>query len=250
MERKVELPIIQKKDAGKNLCIDCLVDTERTLSGEDLGKVGEGDSLWYKTWKAETAKLEEVLAKYSPRNVLEVGSGTGRVISTVLQSVPGVQITGLELDPAMYDFVNQRFAGDERVRIVNQDVANYLSNGGHYDLALCMMNTFGNINSSEVFRRIIGHSGRFVFSLYNSEFNLQRASMYRARGHEDFEFSDGKYHFNDFWVRGLTSKGYSESEIMALVKESGGEVFELDKIGILHFIVAGLGTKENSHNSW
>ncbi len=100
------------------------------------------------------------------------------------------------------------------------------------------MNTFGNINNPEVFRKILGHADKFVFSLYNREFDTLRKLMYEARGHSDFSFSYGQYCFQDDWIKGLVSRSYTAEEIKELVTKSGSELVELKPVELLYFAVA------------
>ena len=219
-------------------CINCLLETEERIRAGDFGSVSAGDKTWYSTYKAEIEELERVLREYHPPKIIEVGSGSGRIIRTVLEVLPEAEIFGTELNAHTFNFVRNRFSGDRRVTIVKTDIADYLSNGGDYDLAICLMNTFGNINDPDVFRKIVNHADYFVFSLYNREFDEQRRLMYEARGHSDFNFSNGQYCFNDDWIRGLVSRSYTAEEIKELVTKSGSELIELKPVELLYFAVA------------
>src|SRR3989338_1432376 len=178
-------------------CINCLLETEERIRAGDFDSVSAGDTTWYSTYKAEIKELERVFKEYQPKRIIEVGSGSGRIIRKVLDVLPEAEIFGTELNARTFDFVRDRFLGDGRVTIVNTDIADYLSDGKNYDLAVCLMNTFGNINDSEVFRKIASHADYFVFSLYNKDFDEQRKLMYEARGYSDFSFNNGQYCFQD-----------------------------------------------------
>ena len=106
------------------------------------------------------------------------GSGSGRVIKTVLDVLPDVKLIGVETDKNMFSFIKDRFFQDKRVEINHADIADYLSGDKQYDMALCLMNTFGNINDIKVFKKIVDHADYFVFSLYNRDFDEQRKLMY------------------------------------------------------------------------
>ena len=219
-------------------CINCLLETEERIRAGDFDSVSAGDTTWYSTYKAEIKELERVLKEYQPKRIIEVGSGSGRIIRTVLDVLPEAEIFGTELNARTFDFVRNRFLGDGRVTIVKTDIADYLSNGENYDLAVCLMNTFGNINDPEVFRKIASHADYFVFSLYNKDFDEQRKLMYEARGHSDFSFNNGQYCFQDDWIRGLVSRSYTAEEIKGLVTKSGSELIELKPVELLYFVVA------------
>ena len=236
-----KLEYLQRLDSSKRTdhpCINCLLETEERIQEGDFDSVSAGDSIWYSTYRAEIDELERVLRKFNPKKLIEVGSGSGRIIRTVLETLPESEIVGTELDQRTYDFVTKRFSGDERVDVKKTDIADYLSNGGQYDLAICLMNTFGNINDPEVFEKIVSHADLFVFSLYNREFDEQRRLMYEARGHSDFSFENGQYCFQDDWIRGLVSRSYTAEEIKDLVTKSGSELVELKTVELLYFAVA------------
>ncbi|MBI4451980.1 class I SAM-dependent methyltransferase [Candidatus Woesearchaeota archaeon] len=219
-------------------CINCLLETEERIRADDFDSVGTGDKIWYKTYKAEIEELERVLRAYTPKRIIEVGSGSGRVIRTVLDVLPDVNIVGTEKNERTFQFVKNRFSGDGRLRVVQTDISDYLSNGGNYDMAVCLMNTFGNINDPEVFRKIVNHADYFVFSLYNRQFDEQRRTMYEARGHTNFSFDGTQYCFQDDWIKGLVSRSYTAEEIKELVRKSGAKLIELRPIELLYFAVA------------
>jgi len=165
-----------------------------------------------------------------------MGTGTGRIIKLVLNTLSDVRILGTESNQRMFNFVSKRFSGVSGVSIRGVDASEFLNREENYDMTICMMNTFGNI--SETFKKVVDHSKIFVFSLYNQEFDSQRKKMYEARGHSDFKISEGKCRFNDPWVKGFVSKSYTSEEIEKLVSDGGGEIISLEKVGILYFVVA------------
>ena len=219
-------------------CINCLLETEERICGGDFDSVSAGDKAWYSTYKAEMEELERVLREYRPKKIIEVGSGSGRIIRTVLEVLPSAEIVGTESNMRIFDYVRKRFAGDKRVTVVKANIADYLSHSGDYDLAICLTNTFGNINDPDVFREIVRHANYFVFSLYNQDFDEQRKLMYEARGHSDFSFNNGQYYFQDDWIRGLVSRSYTLGEIEGLVLTSDATLIELKPVGLLYFVVA------------
>ncbi len=229
---------LDKSKRTDHPCINCLLETEERIRAGDFASVSAGDKIWYLTYNAEIREFERVLREHQPKRIVEVGSGSGRIIRTLLDVLPEAEIVGTELNPRTFDFVRNRFAGDGRVTIVKTDIDDYLSNGGDYDLAVCLMNTFGNINDPEVFKKIVSHADYFVFSLYNRNFDEQRRLMYEARGHLDFSFSDGQYCFQDDWIKGLVSRSYTTEEIKELVTKSGSELVELKPVELLYFAVA------------
>lgn len=232
---------LQRLDLSKvtdHPCINCLLETEERIRAGDFESVSAGDKIWYSTYQAEIEELESVFMVYNPKRIIEIGSGSGRIISMVLDTLPESEITGTEKDEQTFNFVTKRFFGNNRVQIEQTDIDDYLPNGKRYDLAICLMNTFGNINKPDVFRKIISHADYFVFSLYNREFDEQRRIMYESRGHKDFSFSQGQYCFQDDWIKGLVSRSYTSEEIKNLATNSGSELVELKLVELLYFAVA------------
>jgi len=219
-------------------CINCLIDTEDQIKKGNFGGFSEGDKVWYETYKEEAEELEKALLKYKPKEVIEIGSGAGRIIEIVLEILSDVRVLGTESNQRMFNFVSKRFSGVPGVSIRKIDASDFLSREEDYDLAICLMNTFGNINNPNFFKKIISHSKVFVFSLYNREFDNKRKKMYEARGHSNFKYDGKKYCFDDPWVKGLVSRSYTEKEIEDLVTSSGGKIVSLEKAGILYFVVA------------
>lgn len=232
---------LERLDANKvtdHPCINCLLETEERIHAGDFDNVSSGDKIWYSTYRAEIEELERVLRKYNPKMVIEIGSGSGRIIRTFLDTLPESKIVGTELNQKTYGFVTRRFSEDDRVDVKRTDISDYLSNGRPYDMTICLMNTFGNINDPEVFGKIVNHTDLFVFSLYNREFDERRRLMYEARGHSDFSFENGKYCFQDDWIKGLVSRSYTTEEIKDLVTKSGSSLVELKPVELLYFAVA------------
>jgi SAM-dependent methyltransferase len=218
-------------------CINCLLDTENQIKEGNFDGFSEGDQIWYETFKAESEELKKVLLEYKPKEAIEIGSGTGRVIKIILDTLSDIWILGTELNPRMFNFVSKRFSKVPNVSVRSVDVSEFLDREEDYNMGICMMNTLSNINNPNLLKKIINRSDIFVFSLYNREFDNKRKKMYKARGHTDFKFLDGKCIFDDIWVKGLVSRSYTSEEIEKLVSSNGGSIVSLKKIGVLYFIV-------------
>ena len=219
-------------------CINCLIDTEEQIKKGNFEGFSEGDRVWYETYKEEGEELKKVLLKYKPKEIIEIGSGTGRVIQLVLDTLSNTWILGTESNQRMFNFVSKRFSKVPNVSVRMIDASSFLDREESYDMAICLMNTFGNIDDPTLFKKIINRSNIFVFSLYNREFDKKRKKTYEARGHSDFRFDKGTCYFNDPWVVGMVSRSYTEEEIEELVKDNGGKIVSLKKVGTLYFVVA------------
>ena len=90
--------VIKITNKGVSRCIVCLLETEQRIANNDLEGLSTADVLWYRTWMEETAEIARTLKSYVPKTVLDVGSGIGRDIYLVLETIPKTEITGVEKD--------------------------------------------------------------------------------------------------------------------------------------------------------
>jgi SAM-dependent methyltransferase len=220
----------------ENKCRNCLIQTEEAEKGlpENLS---EGNQIWTDNTTAEMQRLKQALKEYNPSSILEIGSGAGRIIQGVRETLLEATITGVEKNQEMFSYLQGRFSEDRNVQLIQGDINNYLGQE-NYDLILCMMNTFGNIDNPEILKKILEQSQRFILTLYNRDFNIERDKMYEARGHKDYEIKNGTFYFYDDWVKGLTSKSYSQQDIKTLVKQAQGEIQTLEEMEIMYYVEA------------
>jgi tRNA (cmo5U34)-methyltransferase len=70
--------------------------------------------------------IVQLLRLRSPRNALDIGAGIGNVTARVLESVPDVRVTALEVSDEMFreTQANLETAAD-RVRLVHQDIVDF-----------------------------------------------------------------------------------------------------------------------------
>lgn len=92
--------------------------------------LGRADKLPHRT-EGERALLEELPSDV--RRVLDLGSGDGRVLELVLLAFPSARGLALDFSPPMLEQLSERFASDERVEIVEHDLAQPLGDLGRFD---------------------------------------------------------------------------------------------------------------------
>jgi trans-aconitate methyltransferase len=70
--------------------------------------------------------IVQLLRLEAPRSVLDIGAGVGNVTALVLENIPDVRVTALEVSDEMFREAqaNLELAAD-RVRLVNQDVVDF-----------------------------------------------------------------------------------------------------------------------------
>jgi len=212
---------------NSNPCISCLLDTELNLKTK---------SLWYSNWAQEEQELIKFLKKVKPQKILEIGVGSGRIINLILKTIPNCKIIGLEHDKDMFDFVKIRFRKIKNVVLKRINVTNYFKSKNKFDLIICAMNTFGNINNSNLFTEIIKHSKYVFVSVYSSKFDKLRRKMCLSRGHKNPKFSDNAYFFNDSWVKGLVSRSFKKEDILKLIKQTSAKQYSIIEKNMLYIV--------------
>lgn len=88
------------------------------------------------------AEGESVLLEHVPRHarrVLDLGTGDGRLLALLQGDRPDMLGVGLDVSRPMLDAARTRFAGDERVALVEHDLAEPLSVPGPFDAVVSSM---------------------------------------------------------------------------------------------------------------
>jgi tRNA (cmo5U34)-methyltransferase len=85
------------------------------------------------------AEGESVLLEQVPRDagrVLDLGTGDGRLLALLKQGHPEIVGVGVDFSEVMLDAARKRFAGDERVELVQHDLAEPLPALGRFDAVI------------------------------------------------------------------------------------------------------------------
>jgi SAM-dependent methyltransferase len=91
--------------------------------------IGRADAL--SRDEAEAILLDELPADL--RRVLDLGTGDGRLLQTVLDRFPGARGVALDFSDAMLGRLRRRFDSDSRVDVVTHDMARPLGDLGIFD---------------------------------------------------------------------------------------------------------------------
>lgn len=84
--------------------------------------------------RAGERMLLEVLPA-TPRRVLDLGCGDGRLAALVLEHCPSVdEVVAIDVSAPMLELARQRFAGDERVEVRHGDLRDSIASLGVFDL--------------------------------------------------------------------------------------------------------------------
>jgi tRNA (cmo5U34)-methyltransferase len=79
---------------------------------------------------------EAVLLDFVPlsaRRLLDIGTGDGRLLGLLLIDRPDAQGVALDFSATMLEAARSRFAGDDRVRLIDHDIENPLPDLGSFD---------------------------------------------------------------------------------------------------------------------
>ncbi len=85
---------------------------------------------------------ESVLLEHVPRHVrrvLDLGTGDGRLLALLQMDRPEMIGVGLDFSTVMLAAARERFAGDERIELVEHDLAESLPDLGRFDAVVSSM---------------------------------------------------------------------------------------------------------------
>ena len=102
-----------------------------TKAREYLSRIGTSEPRL-----AGEAVLREVLPD-APLSVLDLGCGDGRLAALVLEARPSVErVIAVDVSPPMLNAARRRFEADERVQVLEWDLARSLEPLGRFDLVV------------------------------------------------------------------------------------------------------------------
>lgn len=84
--------------------------------------------------EGERVLLEQV--PHNARRVLDLGTGDGRLLALLKHDRPEVVGVGLDFSEVMLEEARKRFAGDERVELVQHDLSEPLPELGRFDAVI------------------------------------------------------------------------------------------------------------------
>jgi len=227
---------LKPKEVSVHPCFNCLRETEDIVNKEYWKKFPKPLYHWYEMCDAENKEIMKFLKEKKPKNILELGCGSGRIINILLKDKSIKEIFAIDKDKKIVEIVRPYFKNYKNVHIINKEVKDFLEKNRDFDLILIMMNTFGNIDNLEIMKLIAKHSKNLIFTVYDREHWKERKAIYEDRGHRDFYIKDKDYYFNDCWIKGLKSKSYTEENLKKMCEQIGKK-YEIRKISTLLFLV-------------
>jgi len=138
------------------------------------------DQISHRT-EGEAALLEFIPA--STRRILDLGTGDGRLLALVRRQHPDTEAVAVDFSPAMLEATRKRFAGDERIRVVDHNM----------DSPLPVLAKFDAVISSFAIHHLVDRRKRAlyaeIYSLLNAGgvfCNLEHVASPTPRLHEEF----------------------------------------------------------------
>ncbi len=116
--------------AGRFATMSCMAASEWTTTEHALRYLARADVLPHRT-EGEGVLLDQMPA--APRRILDLGTGDGRLLALLLIDRPESVGVGLDLSPPMLARARERFARDERVGLIQHDMAAPLPELGTFD---------------------------------------------------------------------------------------------------------------------
>lgn len=104
-----------------------------TSSGHALDYLRRADTIPHRT-EGEAALLETL--PLSARRILDLGSGSGRLLGLARIGRPNCDAVALDFSPTMLAALRERFGGDPRVAIVEHDLDRPLPAMGSFDAVI------------------------------------------------------------------------------------------------------------------
>ena len=168
--------------------------------------------------------------------VLDVGSGTGRTIDSMLTIFSSSHITGIDIAAATVTALRQKYAGNGNVKLEKASVCALPESLGMFSKVLLPFNLLGNLTAHEQpvalenILRVLEQTGVVIGSVYaESALDYQRECYSASLGFQ-IEGNDDRFIYcrtpngNPFKSQRFTAAG-----IASLLKESGLELTELHR---------------------
>lgn len=223
-----------------NRCLVCLKDAEDKVRDGSWKNERSGKKYWYEVGYDENEKLKEVLLKYKPKRVVEMGMGPGRVIQLTLDTyraykIPFEQIIGIEQNYEIYQEAFNRFVLQNPKVIIThgliigseeRDVLTPYPDK-FFDLATAVENFIGwQINEIKTIKHLLRTTKKLFFTVYKKEATPFRVKFYEAAG-DTVEIKNEQIWIMDIDAFGRTphcSRSYEKEEIKNILNQVAREL--------------------------
>lgn len=204
--------------------------------------------------KEEAERLAEILK--GAGHVLEAGVGIGRTIPHIAPHVE--KLTGIDQSEGMLAQARKAAKGHPNVDIIHSTLEEAADRfpAKHFDLALCLWNTIGNVKSdTDVLKALARVSRRGIVLTVHAKGNLEKRREYHAAINAPIARIDSDETIHT--ANGLISRAYSEADLHRLAASAGLRVKDLQKLaGVMWMAVlekkrgAESSTKKRGDRIW
>jgi len=128
--------------------------------------------------------LQQLMAQdFIPENLLDIGSGTGRLVNALRQNLPHISITGVDLAYGMISCAKKRFADPADIKLVCGDAEALPFKSCSFDMVVST-STYQWLSPldapfAEVWR-VLKPGGRFCFALFGEKTLFELRDSYSA----------------------------------------------------------------------
>jgi len=191
--------------------------------GEYYQRVDDYDLTYQSQSELDLPFWRELVMRYTPRRVLELACGSGRIGLDLLRGPGAFQLEGLDVAPNMLAAYQRKLAREpeeiqQRVTLHQGDMSDYnLEHKGDYDLILLPFNSIAHLYEIEqqldAFKNTYDHlalNGRFVIDTFLPDIDYLSDALNRPSHvymEDEIESPDG-----DFTMLLYTSRKFDQFE--------------------------------------
>ncbi len=182
-------------------------------------------------FSAEEKYLKENI--HPKDNILDIGSGTGRIVDYILQSTP--HVTGIDYDQETIEGLRKKYKNQPLTKFVNANAADLPFEDECFDV-ITFSTVFCNIEDKSKAMsesaRVLKKEGFLFLSTYSEDALDDRVKQYKKAKLLQLSTNNGKITF----VGGHTSAQFTLEELEQYGLNAGLELVDYKKCGKLAYI--------------
>ncbi len=178
-------------------------------TGEYYERVNDYDLEYQSQSEQDVPFWRELVMRYTPRRVLELACGSGRIAIELLRGPGNFYLEGLDIEPAMLNAYRRKLEREpediqQRVTLHEGDMSNYhLEHKGQFDLIFLPFNSITHLEEIEeqlaTFKNTYDHllpGGRFVVDTFLPDIDYLSNALNRPSNvylEDEIEEPDGEF---------------------------------------------------------